>query len=288
MSALATLRPGAGIGLKPQHYSDVLAADRGGPISFVEVHADNYFHAGGPAHRWLSAVAERYPMSFHSVGLSLGRAQGLDADALDALATLVERYQPALVSDHLAWCSTQNERVPDLLPLPLTPAVLDHVAEQVDRVQDRLRRPILVENPSRMLAFAQDCLDEAEFLNALAHRTGCGILLDVNNIEVSAINLGLSPWDYLEAIDPVLVGEVHIAGHASEAHAGGPMAIDDHGSAPSELSWSLLEAFVAHAGPRPVLLEWDTDVPSFATLQALAARAATMLPSRQERHHVAA
>ncbi|MFN3592385.1 MAG: DUF692 family multinuclear iron-containing protein, partial [Thermaurantiacus sp.] len=157
MSAHATLSPGAGIGLKPEHYANVLAAGRGGPISFVEVHADNYFHAGGPAHRWLSAVAERFPLSFHSVGLSLGRAQGLDADALDALAALVARYQPALVSDHLAWCATPHERFPDLLPLPLTPATLDHVAEQVDRVQERLRRAILVENPSRMLAFAEDC-----------------------------------------------------------------------------------------------------------------------------------
>lgn len=287
MAAHPTLHSGAGIGLKPQHYADVLAADRGGPLSFVEVHADNYFHAGGPAHRWLSAVAERYPVSLHSVGLSLGRAQGLDAAALDALAVLVDRYQPALLSDHLAWCSTESQRFPDLLPLPLTPAVLDHVADQVGRVQDRLRRPILVENPSRMLAFAEDCLDEAQFLNALAHRTGCGILLDVNNIEVSAINLGLCPWDYVAAIDPVLVGEVHIAGHAREMHASGPLAIDDHGSAPSECSWSLLEALLMRTGPRPVLIEWDTDVPDFATLQALASRAAFLL-SEPSRNHVAA
>lgn len=280
--------PGAGIGLKPQHYGSLLAASRGGAISFVEVHPQNYFMAGGPAHRWLEAVAAEYPLSFHSVGLSLGGANGLDAHELEALAMLVDRYQPALVSDHLAWCATPDERFPDLLPLPMTPAVLTHVADQVSRVQDRLRRPMLVENPSRMLAFADDAMDEPDFLNQLARRTGCGILLDLNNVLVSATNLGLSAWDYLDAIDPVLVGEVHIAGHAVEAHGSGPLAIDDHGSPPSDQVWTMLAAFLAAAGPRPVLMEWDTDVPDFATLEALAARAAALLPLPEVRTHVAA
>lgn len=284
MSALHIPNLGAGIGLKPQHYADALAADRGGPISFMEVHPQNYFVAGGPAHRWLSAVAADYPLSFHSVGLSLGRAQGVDQDELDALAALVERYQPALVSDHLAWCSTPGERFPDLLPVPMTVETLDHVAAQVSRVQDRLRRPIFIENPSRMLAFAEASMDEPAFLNALARRTGCGILLDLNNILVSAINLGLSPWGYLDAVDPVLVGEIHIAGHALEQHPGGALAIDDHGSTPSAMVWQMLEAFLGAAGPRPVLIEWDTDVPAFATLEALASQAATLVIEKSKLH----
>lgn len=282
------LTPGAGIGLKPQHYAALLATDRGGPISFVEVHPQNYVHAGGPAHRWLAAVAADFPLSFHSVGLSLGRAQGLDGAELEALAALVDRYRPALVSDHLAWCSTPGEQFPDLLPLPMTGAVLDHVAGQVARVQDRLRRPILVENPSRMLAFAGDEMDEPAFLNALARRAGCGLLLDLNNVAVSAINLGLSAWDYLDAIDPVLVGEVHIAGHTVERHDSGPLAIDDHGSPPSDLVWQMLDAFLAKAGPRPVLIEWDSEVPDLGVLEALAARAAARLAHPGVPAHVAA
>ncbi len=293
--------------MKPQHTAQILGhvpgADRGGPLSsalsFLEVHPQNYVCAGGPPHRALSALAEHFPLSFHSVGLSLGRAQGLDADELDQLAALVERYRPAQVSDHLAWCSGPDERFPDLLPLPMTVRALETVAGEVGRVQDRLKQPILVENPSRMLAFQDDAFDEAEFLNALSRRTGCGILLDINNIEVSALNLGLSPWDYVERIDLSRVGEIHMAGHALEHHESGPLAIDDHGSNPTELGWCLFEDVIARAGPIATLIEWDTDVPPFETLEALAARAADVLSKHQQgdqkrgdqkrgAHHVAA
>jgi uncharacterized protein (UPF0276 family) len=270
---MSRLPPGAGIGLKPRHYAEVLGLGRDGPLSFLEVHPQNYFGVGGPPHRWLTAVAARFPLSFHSVGLSLGQAGGLDGEELDALARLVERYGPAEVSDHLAWSGTADERFPDLLPLPMTMDTLAHVAEQVDRVQTRLKRRILIENPSRMLAFADDALPEPAFLNGLARRTGCGILLDLNNVEVSAINLGLSPLDWLDGIDLGAVGEIHMAGHALERHDCGPLAIDDHGSAPTETGWALLEQLLARAGPRPVLIEWDTDVPDFDVLLALAARA---------------
>jgi uncharacterized protein (UPF0276 family) len=288
---MSTLLPGAGIGLKPQHYRDVLALGRDGPLSFVEVHPQNYFGAGGPPHRWLGAIAERFALSFHSVGLSIGQADGLDAGELEQLAALVDRYAPAQVSDHLAWCATGTARFPDLLPLPMTLDVLGHVADQVSRVQDRLQRPILVENPARMLDFAADALLEAEFLNGLARRTGCGILLDLNNVEVSATNLGLSPWDMLDQIDLSHVGEIHMAGHALERHDGWPLAIDNHGSQPSELCWALLEHVLDRAGPRPVLIEWDTDVPAFALLLAQAARADALLKSAAQaceaRHAVA-
>lgn len=270
---MPTFPQGAGIGLKPQHFRDVLGLGRDAPLSFVEVHPQNYFGAGGPPHRWLEAVADRFPLGFHSVGLSLGRASGLDMDELALLAAVVDRYAPAVVSDHLAWCATGEARFPDLLPLPMTCDVLGHVADQVDRVQARLGRPILVENPARMLAFAQDQMPEPEFLNGLARRAGCGILLDLNNVEVSATNLGLSPWDYLDEIDLALVGEIHMAGHSREAHEGWPLAIDNHGSPPTELAWALLEQVLERAGPRPVLIEWDTEVPDFPVLLAQAARA---------------
>jgi len=285
------LPPAAGIGLKPEHYRAALGFAAGDtPASasarpdcdlahpgWVEVHPQNYFGDGGPPHRWLAAVAERYPVSFHSVGLSLGSADGANRDELGALARLCERYEPAQVSDHLSWSGSADNRFPDLLPVPYTREALDHFSGQVGRVQDRLARAILVENPSRYLAFAHDEMDEAGFLSALCARAGCGILLDVNNIEVSATNLGLDPFAMLDAIDPALVGEIHVAGHKTEQHADGPLLVDDHGSPASELTWQLLERFVTRAGPRPVLFEWDTNVPDFAVLMAEAAKADAVL-----------
>jgi uncharacterized protein (UPF0276 family) len=274
MSSLPLL---SGIGLKPEHYAPLL---RQGPVdipfpmpAWVEVHPQNYFGAGGPPHRWLAAVAERYPLSFHSVGLSLGSAGGLIEDELEALAALCDRYAPMQVSEHLSWSGSGGDRYPDLLPLPYTNETLDHFAGQVSRMQDRLQRTILIENPSRYLAFAHDMMDEAQFLDVLCRRTGCGLLLDINNIEVTATNLGLDPFAMIDAIDPALVGEVHLAGHKHEEHADGPLLIDDHGSPVSALTWELFERFLRRAGPLPVLIEWDTDVPAFDVLVAEADKA---------------
>ncbi len=264
------LPPLPGIGLKPEHYAPLLGAASVGSSpscpAWVEVHPQNYFCAGGPPHRWLMTVAERFPLSFHSVGLSLGSAGGLIEDELASLAALCERYEPATVSEHLSWSGTEDERYPDLLPLPYTAGTLDHFAAQVSRMQDRLRRRALIENPSRYLAFAHDTMDEAGFLIELCRRSGCALLLDINNIEVTATNLGLDPFAMLDAIDPALVGEVHLAGHKREDHADGPLLIDDHGSPVSALTWRLFERFIDRAGPRPVLIEWDTDVPEYAVL----------------------
>lgn len=272
------LPPLVGIGLKPAHYRDVLESRPDVPLpGWVEVHPQNYFVDGGPPHRWLSAVAEHYPLSFHSVGLSIGTAQGLDVDELEQLAALCARYAPASVSDHLSWSGNADDRYPDLLPIPYTRAALDHAAEQVARVQDRLGRTILIENPSRYLAFAQDEMDEVEFIHALCRRTGCGLLFDINNVEVSCTNLQLDPHAYIDAIDPALVGEIHLAGHATEWHDGRPLLIDDHGSAVTDLTWALIERFVRRAGPRPVLIEWDTNVPDYAVLMAEAERAASVM-----------
>lgn len=284
-----------GIALKPEHYATLLADGLGAaPVgisphcpAWVEVHPQNYFCGGGPPHRWLTAVAERFPLSFHSVGLSLGSAGGLIEDELASLAALCKRYEPVAVSEHLSWSGTEDERYPDLLPLPYTTETLDHFAAQVARMQDRLGRKVLIENPSRYLAFAHDTMDEAGFLTELCRRSGCGLLLDVNNIEVSATNLGLDPFAMVDAIDSALVGEIHLAGHKREEHADGPLLIDDHGSPVSELTWRLFERFIARVGPRPALIEWDTDIPALEVLVAEAARAGRRMARRHAKLELA-
>ncbi len=269
----------AGIGLKPGHYAEVLAAaEQGAAPAWAEVHPQNYFGAGGPPHRWLTAIAERLPLSFHSVGLSPGSAAGVDRDELEALAGLCDRYAPALVSDHLSWSNGADDKFPDLLPIPYSHAALDHFAAGVGRVQDRLQRRMLIENPSRYLAYAGDDWGEVDFLHELCRRSGCGLLLDINNVEVSAFNLGLDPVRWLDAFDPHLVGEVHVAGHAmKDDDAGGSIAIDDHGSPVRASCWDLLASFLDRAGPIPVLVEWDTEVPPYAVLMAEAAKADALL-----------
>lgn len=269
-----TLPLDAGIGLKPAHYRDVLEPRPGRAApAWAEVHPQNYFVDGGPPHRWLAAICERLPVSFHSVGLSIGTAEGLDADELDQLAALCDRYEPASVSDHLSWSGNATDRYPDLLPIPYTRAALDHVSAQIGRVQDRLRRPLLIENPSRYLSFAHDEMDEVAFIHALCAQSGCGLLFDINNVEVSCTNLQTDPFAYVDAIDPVIVGEIHLAGHATEWHDDQPLLIDDHGSPVSDLTWRLFDRFIGRAGARPVLIEWDTDVPDYAVLMAQAERA---------------
>ena len=273
------LPPRGGIGLKPSHFADVLeAAGRGVGPHWVEVHPQNYMMAGGPMHRWLTAISDVMPVSFHSVGLSLGDPAGCDGEELERLAALVDRYQPAMISDHLSWSSLAGECIPDLLEVPMTEASLTHFVTEVSRVQDRLQRPILIENPSRMLAFAGDDYDEPEFLANLCARSGCGLLLDVNNIIVSGINLGFDPALYLDAISGHLIGEVHVAGHSIEDHGNGVrLAIDDHGSPVSEQCWQMLARLIDRIGPKPVLVERDNDVPAFADLAAECARADRLL-----------
>lgn len=278
-SPMSPLPLRAGVSLKPQHYPLALEQVSAGiPLlpgapGWFEVHPQNYFGAGGPPHRWLAAFAAVAPLSFHSVGLSLGSHEGVDGNELGALAALCDRYAPAMVSDHLSWSGSASNRYPDLLPVPYTRAALDHFVAQVSRVQDRLGRAMLIENPSRYLAFAGDTMSEADFLHALCASSGCGLLLDINNIEVSATNLGLDAAAMVDAIDQALVGEIHLAGHAVEDHPHGALLIDDHGSPVTSATWQLFERFVARAGPRPVLIEWDTNVPDYAVLLAEAGKA---------------
>ena len=268
----------AGFGLKPQHYDAILDPEcPSGRPSWVEVHPQNYFCDGGPPHRWLSAIAEILPVSFHSVGLSLGSADGLNTGDLSKLAALCERYRPAMVSDHLSFSGNAHDRFADLLPVPYTQESLDHFTVQVDRVQQRLGRQMLIENPSCYLAYRGSQMSEVEFLAELIRRTDCGLLLDINNIVVTTGNLCGAAEDYLAAIDPDWVGEIHLAGHATEQHDSGPLYIDDHGSAVSARVWQLYADFIQRAGPKPTLIEWDTDVPEYATLMAEADKADAVL-----------
>jgi uncharacterized protein len=280
---LTSLPLRAGFGLKPQHYDAVLDPEHplGRPF-WVEVHPQNYFGVSdslgaGPPHRWLSAIADILPISFHSVGLSLGSAEGLDTGDLEKLAGLCERYRPAMVSDHLSFSGNARERFADLLPVPYTNDALNHFAVQVDRVQQRLGRQMLIENPSCYLAYRDSRMSEVAFLAELIQRTDCGLLLDINNVVVTTGNLGGAAEDYLAAIDPDWVGEIHLAGHATEQHDSGPLYIDDHGSAVSARVWELYAHFIERAGAKPTLIEWDTDVPDYATLMAEANRADAML-----------
>lgn len=288
MPAHNPLPTGTGIGLKPEHYTPLLDAERQSADhpdamvpAFVEVHPQNYFGDGGPPHRWLTAIAEIFPLSFHSTTLSLGSAEGVNMAVLDRLAQLVERYQPASISDHLSWSDVGGHHLPDLLPLPYTQAALDHFVDQVARVQDRLKRQILIENPSLYLRFIGDDMSEVEFLSALCKRSGCGLLLDINNVIVCANNLGFAPGDYLCAVPPALVGEIHLAGHAVEDDDGTPLFVDDHGSAVSEDCWGHYADFIARAGEIPTLIEWDSDVPEYCVLMAEAARASAIINERK-------
>jgi uncharacterized protein len=192
-------------------------------------------------------------------------------------------YDPASISDHLSFSGSASDRFADLLPIPYTQSSLNHFAEQVTRVQDRLKRQILLENPSRFLAFQGDEMDEVEFIATLIARTGCGLLFDINNVEVSATNLGYDATTYIDAINPDWVGEIHLAGHAVEEHASGVLLIDDHGSEVTDFTWALYDRFIGRAGVKPTLIEWDTDIPEYAVLMAQAAKAQAIL---DEHHHV--
>lgn len=275
----AVVNAHVGIGIKPQHFDAVLALADGiisgvsAPIEWIEVHPQNYFRAGGPMRQALRDLSAEWPVSFHSVGLSIGSHDGPISDELSSLAQLMADVAPCRLSDHLSWSGDANDRMPDLLPIPYCHAMLDHFASGVDRVQQTLGHRLLIENPSRMLAFADDDMDEGDFLNALVARTNCGILLDLNNVVVSANNIGFDAGEYLDRIDLSAVGELHLAGHAVEWHDDGPLLIDDHGSAVGDACWALFASVIARTGPLPTLIEWDTDVPSFDRLLAEASEA---------------
>lgn len=266
----------AGVGLRPAHYTDILAHRPA--IGWFEVHPENYMGAGGPPHRYLEAFREDYPLSLHGVGLSIGGAHPLDRAHLARLAALVRRYQPALFSEHLAWSTHTDGCLNDLLPLPYTEATLEHVAHHVAQTQDALGRRILIENPATYLRFAESSLAETQFLEELAGRTGCGLLLDVNNVFVSAINHGFDPGAYIDRFPMRFVEEIHVAGHARrEDDRGQPLLIDSHDAPVADPVWRLLERALEFTGPVPVLVEWDSSLPAWDELMREALRAQQFL-----------
>lgn len=260
-----------GVGLRPAHYASILEARP--TIDWFEVHPENFMIAGGPSLAILEKVRTTHPLSFHAVGLSPGSHRTPDAEHLRRFRHLIDRFRPALVSDHLAWSSDGDVCLPDLLPVPYTSDALDRVAANVGRIQDTLGRSILIENPSLYLRHVRAEMDETEFLAALASRTGCGVLLDVNNVYVSAMNLGFDAEAYIERLPFGIVGEIHLAGHKTEAGPHGTVRIDDHGSAVADPVWRLYERAIRRFGAVPTLIEWDTDVPALDVLVAEAAKA---------------
>jgi uncharacterized protein (UPF0276 family) len=262
----------AGIGYKSDHF-DGLIGDRPS-LGFLEVHAENYMGAGGRPHAELTALREAYPLSIHGVGLSIGGERPLDAAHLDRLERLLERYQPESFSEHLAWSTHDDRYLADLLPVAYTDATLARVVAHVDQVQSRLKRRMLLENPSTYVAFTDSSWDEIDFIAEVARRTGCGLLLDVNNVVVTCTNHGRDPLAYIDAFPVAAVGEIHLAGYAEDRDSlGARLLIDAHGSPVAPDVWQLYAYTLARTGPVATLIEWDNDVPTLDRLLAEAAAA---------------
>jgi uncharacterized protein (UPF0276 family) len=276
MSRISQLPVSVGVGFKPVHFRDILAAAP--PIGFFEVHAENYMGAGGPPHAQLGALRERHALSVHGVGLSIGSMRPLNREHLVRLRTLCDRYQPESFSEHLAWSSHGEVYFNDLLPLPYTDQTLARVAEHVDEVQTTLGRQMLLENPSTYVRFAESTIPEVDFLTEVSRRTGCGLLLDVNNVFVSATNHGTEALAYLESFPLDAVREIHLGGHDAEIDdAGAALLIDSHGSPVADPVWTLYAQIIARTGPIATLIEWDNDVPDWSTLRTEAVAAQDIL-----------
>jgi uncharacterized protein len=266
---------GAGIGLRAEHCSEFLARDP--DVGFIEVHAENYFGRGGLPLRLLGRARRDHALSLHGVGLSLGSTDPLDGQHLDRLAALIARFQPAFVSEHLCWTSHRGTHLNDLLPLPLTAEALAHVVRRVDAVQERLGRTILLENVSSYFEYAHSTIPEPEFLAAVARQTGCGLLLDVNNVYVSARNHGFDAAAYLERIPREAVHELHLAGHVRRPCAGGELLIDSHSEPVCADVWTLYARALRRFGAVPTLVEWDSDLPPLDVLVGEARKADALL-----------
>lgn len=270
------LPPQAGAGFKPQHLQAWL--DDAQRLAFAEVHAENYMGAGGAPHAMLTRLRECMPLSLHGVGLSIGGEAPLDRDHLERLTRLVDRYQPAAFSEHLAWSTHGDRFFSDLLPLTYDARTLDRVCRHIDQVQTRLRMRLLLENPSTYFEFAASTYDEADFIARIVARTGCGLLLDVNNVHISCCNNGRDAKAYLDALPLQVVGEIHLAGHAVEFDDRGvALLIDHHGAPVADAVWALYSHVLSATGPVATTIEWDQDVPSYAKLRAEAERAARRL-----------
>ncbi|PTS88765.1 MULTISPECIES: MNIO family bufferin maturase [unclassified Caulobacter] len=275
------MSPTAGLGLKLDHLAEALAESAAG--LWFEVHPENYMSAGGPRLAALTAVRERRPLSLHGVGLSLAADTDPDPTHLDALKGLVDRFEPFVVSEHLAWSTHRGLHQPDLLPFPRTRTALDRIAGNIARMQDALGRTVLIENPSLYLPLTGHAFDETDFLAALVARTGCGLLVDVNNVHISAFNLGYAAEAYLDALPARAIGEIHLAGHSPD-DGGSGLLIDTHAAPVAEPVWALYQRLIDRIGPRPTLIERDDSIPAFSVLMVERNRAQALLMACEAIH----
>ena len=276
----------AGVGLKPEHYGDIFANRP--DMGFFEVHAENYMGEGGLPHRALTDIRRDYSVSVHGVGLSIGAERGIDPEHLMRLKAVVDRYQPGMVSEHLAWSTHDSIFLNDLLPVPYTQAVLDRVVAPIDEVQTALGRQILLENPSTYVAFAESEMDETDFIREVQSRAGCGLLLDVNNVFVSATNQQYSPEGYIAAFPLEHVREIHLGGHATDSDdSGDTLLIDAHDREVADPVWALFARVLERTGRLPTLIEWDNDIPDWPTLAGDAARADAVMDEIEARSDAA-
>jgi uncharacterized protein len=274
----------SGIGLKAQHYNDVL---RDKPdFGFFEVHAENYMGAGGPPHHYLSEIRKHYPISLHGVALSIGGTQPLNREHLARLKVLLQRYECGLFSEHLAWSTHEDAYLDDLLPMPYTRQTLQHICEHINETQEFLGQRMLLENPSTYVQFKESTYSELDFISEIAGRTGCGLLLDVNNVFVSCVNHNLDAVTYINTFPAQYVSEIHLAGHDERLDdAGKPLLIDAHGSPVIDPVWALYEITLKRTGPVPTLIERDANVPPMVELLAEAKRANKYLVAEAERRN---
>jgi uncharacterized protein (UPF0276 family) len=280
--SISQLPISVGVGFKPEHYDGI--AGEPGPIGFIEIHAENYMGEGGMPHAMLEHMRSRYALSVHGVGLSIGGAGPLDQTHLQRLKKLCDRYQPESFSEHLAWSTHEGAYFNDLLPLPYTEETLHRVICHIDEVQSALNRQMLLENPSTYLRFAESTISETEFLKKIVEHTGCGLLLDINNVFVSATNHALDPRVYLDAFPLEYVREIHLGGHSEDADDDGlPLLIDSHGSPTADPVWALYRETIAKTGPIATLIEWDNDIPAWPVLRAEAERAHVILTQTNSR-----
>lgn len=280
----ATIPARAGVGFKPEHAVDILSGDAAG-VAWFEVHPENYCGAGGRPHDTLEKIRARFPISLHGVGLSIGGAGDLDRHHLQRLKALVSRYEPGLFSEHLAWSSHDGAYLNDLLPLPYTKETLARVVDHIDEVQETVGRRMLLENPSTYVRFESSEMDEIDFIAEIVRRSGCGLLLDVNNVFVSASNHAFAPEDYIDRFPVEHVGEIHLAGHAECVDEfGAPLLVDAHDRPVIARVWDLYVRAIRRAGAVPTLIEWDNDIPEWPVLAAEAARAEALIAARRTNH----
>jgi hypothetical protein len=280
---VAAIPARSGVGFKLEHAEAILA--RRTEVGWFEIHAENYMEAGGPPHHYLERIRERYPLSVHGVGMSIGGDGPLDKTHLARLKAVCDRYQPGLVSEHLAWSTHDTVYLNDLIALPYNSRSLRRVCEHIDQVQTALGRQLLLENPSTYVSFHSSDMTEIEFLRAVVRNSGCGLLLDVNNVYVSSINHGFDPVLYLDAFPVEYVREIHLGGHADDLDdVGAPLLIDSHGCAVADPVWGLYRRVLVRSGSRPTLIEWDNDVPDWPTLEAQATAAEAILAGVEVGH----